>query len=84
MAKRKNDGRTTDLEMKWFTSTYGEQWEEWRKLGSEWLKLQDRGLGARKDAITILFELYFAKTNPTTSIVTNFFEGNGGWLPSDR
>jgi len=82
MVKRTQDGRTSDLELKWFINTYGEQWEEWRKLGSEWLKHQDKGLDTKLGAIALLFEHYFAKTNPHVSVIPIFFEGNNGWLPS--
>lgn len=82
MVKRKNDGRTTDLDMKWFTNTYGEQWEEWRALGEKWLNLQDIGLDDKRDAIVKLFEQYFAKTNPSVSELARFFEGHNGWFPS--
>lgn len=82
MVKRTYDGRSSDLELKWFTNNYGEQWEEWRKLGSEWLKHQDKGLDDKRGAIVLLFEHYFAKTNPHVSVIPIFFEGNNGWLPS--
>jgi len=82
MTNRKNDGRSSDLELKWFTNTYGEQWEDWRKLGSEWLNLQDKGLNVKREAIVLLFEQYFAKTNPVSCDISKFFNGNDGWYAS--
>lgn len=80
MTKRKNDGRTSDLELRWLTNTYGEQWEHWRQLGSEWLKNQDQGLAHKLSAVSLLMEVYFIKTCPWVADVHSFFTGKNGWV----
>ena len=78
MPAKKFDGRTSDLELNWLTQQYGSEWEEWRKLGAQWLILQTGSLAAKREALTLFFETYLANSVPWASSVCVFFEGCQG------
>ena len=70
------DGRSTDLEFKWLTKRYGQQWEEWRSFSAEWISIQD-SIDSRMKALTLFLETYLCNI-PWTSSVCVFFEGYQG------
>ena len=47
-----------DLELNWFTDTYGEGWEEWRNLAALWISSFDRSIDHHKAAIVRFFEKF--------------------------
>lgn len=75
---QKYDGRTSDLELKWLTNTYGHEWEEWRSLSAQWLAQQSSALGQRREALTLFLETYLARLKPWAASVCVFFEGYQG------
>ena len=72
------DGRSSDLELNWLTQKYGSEWEEWRKLGAQWLDQQESGLSSKSQALIQFFETYLIDTTPWESSVCVFFDGYQG------
>ena len=46
------DGRSSDIECRWFTKAYGNHWESWRSYAADWLSQQDVSLNSHRNAIT--------------------------------
>ena len=47
-----------DLEFRWFTNAYGDGWDIWRSLVSEWIGNFDYGIDQRRSAVTRFLEEY--------------------------
>ncbi len=50
--------KVRDLELNWFTETYGEGWEDWRSLAATWIGRFDHGVDHHKAAVVRFFEKY--------------------------
>ncbi|WP_336353204.1 VPA1269 family protein [Pseudomonas atacamensis] len=50
----KNNGRQSDLSFSWITSDHGAQWEEWRALMEDWMKLQHQGVNHKLRSLNYL------------------------------
>jgi len=61
--KIRYDGRSSDLDCRWFTESYGEHWDKWRSYASQWLKQQEKALNSHRNAITWFLESYLIEFN---------------------
>lgn len=81
---RLTDGRTKDLEYKWFVNSYGDQWERWRTLSAEWISTLQGTLSPRMRSISLFLERYLALTYPEAYSVEDFFSGEINFLPTNE
>lgn len=80
--KKKFDGRTSDLTLRWLVNKHGKQWETWRQLAEEWINTQNSATSTKLNALCVFFEVYLCDTVPFTSDVVSLFEGKSGWKAS--
>lgn len=71
-------GRTLDMSFIWLVKTYGKKWTQWQKLASKWMENQDRGVDAKRYALSSFFEMYLMNKAPYAINVENLFRGHNG------
>ncbi|MFW1843598.1 VPA1269 family protein [Acinetobacter pittii] len=81
---RIKDGRTKDLEFKWFVNLYGVQWEDWRSHTAEWMATQNGSLSQRIRSMSLFLESYLARTHPEAYLVESFFSGELSFYPKNE
>jgi hypothetical protein len=80
--KKKNDGRSTDLDLNWLTSTLGPDWETWRGFASRWIKTQTKATNEKLKALISFFRKYLPAHAPYAVDVPLIFKGQNGHLVS--
>lgn len=78
MAKRKKDGRSSDLSFSWLLTTHGPEWAQWQQFAAEWMAEQDKGTDDKRKALTSFFDTYLLKHTLYAVDVTDFFQGKNG------
>lgn len=73
-----HDGRSSDLDCRWMVETLGSEWEEWRKLASEWLASDGKSYSDRIAALIFFFSKYLNINVKYASDVPLFFSGYRG------
>lgn len=78
MAKKKHDGRTSDLTFKWMLATLGPEWKQWQQLAAEWMATQQSGIAWKLYSLAYFFESYLLECAPYAVDVGLFFKGYNG------
>lgn len=80
--KKKHDGRSLDLTLRWVVKNHGQEWETWRQLAEEWITNQDTRVAKKIEALIVFFDIYLVGSVPFTSDVVSIFAGKNGWYAS--
>ncbi|WP_171456864.1 gamma-mobile-trio integrase GmtZ [Acinetobacter baumannii] len=78
-----NYGKTTDIEIKWFTKKYGIFYTDWISLASAWLKIQVTNVALKLKAVILFLEGFLIKLDDKFSDVENFFKLSESFTTDD-
>tara|TARA_B000000460_G_scaffold159634_1_gene113055 strand:+ start:1822 stop:4482 length:2661 start_codon:yes stop_codon:yes gene_type:complete len=81
---RKQDGRSSDLELSWMPSSIGCGWEEWQGLARDWISEQNTTLSTKLGSLAHFFETYLSNYAPYAADVSLFFTGYKGHVCSSE
>lgn len=78
MARKKNNGRSSDLTLSWLTREHGEGWLQWQQYAAEWMASQDTGVSEKLIALRHFFVTYLMRDAAYAEDVTALFKGHKG------